>query len=137
MRVAIRLLIALLLVVILFTPMPSRAESLADRVSRGQYLVERVGMCIDCHSPRNEGGEFIKEQWLKGGALGFKPVQPMPWATRVPDIAGLAGWTEKDAVKFLETGLNRQGKPPLPPMPAYRMDREDAQAVVTYLKSLK
>jgi len=28
----------------------------AAKVERGKYLVENVGMCGDCHTPRNERG---------------------------------------------------------------------------------
>ena len=45
----------------------------AALVARGKYLVEDVGMCSDCHTPRNEKGEPMKEQWLQGAVLGFKP----------------------------------------------------------------
>jgi hypothetical protein len=48
----------------------------------------------------------------------------------------LDGWAEADAVKFLERGLDRDGKPANPPMPEYRMSHRDAEAVVAYLKSL-
>jgi mono/diheme cytochrome c family protein len=38
----------------------------ADRevLRRGEYLVGRVGMCQDCHSPRDGTGRFIRAQWL-------------------------------------------------------------------------
>jgi len=42
-------------------------------IARGKYLVERVAMCQDCHSPRNERGEFDTSRWLGGSMLAFKP----------------------------------------------------------------
>ncbi len=113
-----------------------------DQVARGKYLVERVAMCTDCHSPRDERGEFDRSQWLQGGPLGFKPVNSIPnWAGYGPPIAGFgskgSGWTEEMAVRLLETGVGPNGKPLRPPMPLYQMSREDATAVVAYLKSLK
>lgn len=108
------------------------------QLSRGKYLVEQVGMCADCHSPRNERGEFVKEKWLAGSPLGFKPTMPVPgWVEVAPGIAGLPGWNEKDAIAFLSTGKGLNGKVTGPPMPEFRFSPSDAAAVVTYLKSLK
>jgi mono/diheme cytochrome c family protein len=114
------------------------SKSKDPRVARGKYLVENVGMCADCHSPRNEKGEYVKGQWLWGAPLGFKNTVPMPrWAQAAPPIAGLpAGWTEQQAIVFLTTGKAPDGQPADPPMPEYRMSKEDAAAVVAYLRSL-
>jgi mono/diheme cytochrome c family protein len=62
----------------------------------------------------------------------------MPWASFAPRLAGLpAGYTQEQIVHFLMTGERPDGRPgPLPPMPAYRFEREDAEAIVAYLKSL-
>ncbi|PYX38893.1 MAG: cytochrome C [Acidobacteria bacterium] len=109
----------------------------AAKIDRGKYLVEHVGMCGDCHTPHNEKGEPIREKWLQGSPLAFKPTVPMPvWADKTPNIAGLAGWQDKDAVKFLMTGIAYNDLPGRPPMPQYRFNQEDASAIVAYLRSL-
>ncbi len=113
-----------------------RATS-AARVARGKYLVEQVGLCGDCHTPRGDKGEPIKEQWLQGATLDFKPIAPVPvWADKAPAIAGLPGWENDAAIKFLMTGVAYNGLPGRPPMPQYRFNVQDAQAIVAYLKSL-
>jgi mono/diheme cytochrome c family protein len=105
--------------------------------ARGKYLVERIGMCGDCHTPRNEKGEFIIEQSLQGTMLSFKPIVPMPvWAEKSTSIAGLPGWEKDAAIKFLMTGIAYNGLPARPPMPQYRFNQPDAEAIVAYLKSL-
>jgi mono/diheme cytochrome c family protein len=107
-------------------------------IARGRYLVENVGMCGDCHTPRNEKGEPIKEQRLKGSPLGFQPIIPMPvWADKAPNIAGLPGWEKAAAIKFLMTGIAFNELPRRPPMPSYRFNVQDAEAIVAYLKSLE
>ncbi len=106
-------------------------------VTRGRYLVEKVGMCADCHSPRNEKGGFIHERWLSGSPLGFAPTVPMPWIPFAPPIAGLPTMTDAQAISFLQDGKRPDGSTPLPPMPAFRFNAEDARAVTAYLKSLK
>ncbi|MGA7382990.1 MAG: cytochrome c [Terriglobales bacterium] len=107
------------------------------KLARGKYIVEGVGMCADCHTPRDEKGEPIPGKTLQGAVLGLKPIVPMPvWADKSPNIAGLPGWTDEQAVKFLMTGAAYNGLPGRPPMPQYRMNRQDAEAVVAYLRSL-
>jgi hypothetical protein len=62
----------------------------------------------------------------------------MPFAPVAPPIAGLPTYaTDELAVRFLENGTNALGKMSLPPMPQFRLEHEDASAVVAYLRSLK
>lgn len=130
--------VALLLFTLTIAASAQSKSSNASQLSRGKYLVERVGMCADCHSPRNERGQFVKEQWLAGSPLAFKPAVPIPgWVEVAPGIAGLPGWNDKDAVAFFSTGKGLNGKTTGPPMPEFRFTPDDAAAVVAYLKSLK
>ena len=109
----------------------------AGKIARGKYIVNAVAHCGDCHSQHNEKGEPISGKEFRGGALAFKPVAPTPnWADKAPNIAGLRGWEDADAVKFFMTGLAYNDLPARPPMPQYKMNKEDAEAVVAYLKSL-
>ena len=113
-----------------------RADS-AALIARGKYLVEGTAMCGDCHTPHNEKGEPIKEQWLKGAAVDFKPTVPIPvWANKAVRISGLPGWPRDAAIKFLMTGKDTNGAQARPPMPQYRFNLQDATAIVAYLKSL-
>jgi mono/diheme cytochrome c family protein len=107
------------------------------QLQRGKYLVENVAMCADCHTPRDDKGQFDRSQWLQGNLLDFKPDHPMPFAAVAPPIAGLPGFTDEKAVKFLETGIDAAGKPAMAPMPQFRFNHDDAVAVVAYLRSLK
>ncbi len=109
----------------------------SSKLERGKYLVDQVALCGDCHTPRNEKGEPIKEKYLKGALLFLKPTSPLPgWAEKSPNIAGLPGWEEKDAIKFFMTGLAYNDLPGRPPMPQYRFNKEDAAAIVAYLRSV-
>jgi mono/diheme cytochrome c family protein len=109
----------------------------ATITERGRYLVHDVAMCIDCHSPRGEKGAFIEERHLSGAVLDFTATVPMPWAPFAPSLLGLENFTADEAVRFFMTGERPSGMPPLPPMPAFRMNKGDTEAVVAYLKSLK
>ena len=108
----------------------------AAQVARGKYLVENIGMCADCHTPMTEKGPDMSKH-LQGATLPFKPTVPVPnWADRSIHLAGLKGWSDAEAVKFLTTGIDPNGKNARPPMPAYRYNQKDAQAIVSYLRSL-
>ena len=108
------------------------------RIARGKYLVEDAGACQDCHTPRTAQGELDPTKWLQGAVVDFKPIQPIPcWAAVSLPIAGLPGMKDADAFKFPQTGLKPNGKRAGLPMPSYRFSREDAEAIVAYLKSLK
>ena len=115
-----------------------RAQPAPDaQIQRGKYLVENVAMCGDCHTPRDDKGQFDRTQWLQGNVLDFKPDHKMPFAAVAVPIAGLPGFTDEKAVKFLETGIDLTGKPAMWPMPQFRFNHDDAVAVVAYLRSLK
>ena len=136
-----KLFLAVTMVALLTVPMlaaqTAKSRTAAARVARGKYLVEDVGLCGDCHTARNDKGEPVKEQWLKGATLDFKPIAPVPvWADKAPAIAGLPGWEDGAAIKFLMTGIAYNGLPRRPPMPQFRFNVQDAQAIVAYLKSL-
>jgi len=108
------------------------------QIARGKYIVENVGMCGDCHTPRDAKGGLIASQALHGAPLGMQPIHPMPFAAVAPRIAGLpAGWTLEQTATFLHTGKRPNRTEPLPPMPPYRLSQQDAHAVAEYLKSLK
>jgi mono/diheme cytochrome c family protein len=126
---------AFLLTTVAWSAQPDDRPAL---VERGEYLVKNVGLCADCHAPRNERGEFVQAQWLMGAPLPFAPTVPMPaWAGVALPIAGLPTMTEAQAAAFLQTGVRPDGTRPRPPMPEFRLNEADARAVAAYLKSLR
>ena len=110
-----------------------------DLIGRGQYIVERVAMCVECHTPRGKNGDLQRTEYLEGAPVYVKspPYPQMKWALKAPAIAGLPGYTEEQGIRLLTEGVTRDGRRPDPPMPQYRLNRSDAQAVVVYLKSLR
>jgi hypothetical protein len=108
-------------------------------VERGKYLVLEVAGCTHCHTP-HEKGKPVESKLLRGATL---PIQPKDkkadWAPESPDItrSGLAGkWGEAGLVKFLTTGKDPDGGDPVPPMPAYHLNQDDARAIARYLLSI-
>jgi mono/diheme cytochrome c family protein len=113
-------------------PLPESAN-----LRRGKYLVENVALCGDCHTPFNEKGEPIESRKLQGAPVTFTATVPVPsWARKAPGVAGLDSWSEADVVSLLSTGQTTKGIRARPPMPKFRLTLADAEAVVSYLKSL-
>src|SRR5262249_58586498 len=96
----------------------STHTSAAAQLQRGQYLVEHVAMCVQCHTPRNAQGELDRTRLLPRAPIPVPAPFPMSqWAFEAPKIAGLAGWMAEDAVRLLQTGRSARGYTPRPPMP--------------------
>ncbi len=114
------------------------AASSDAQVSRGSYLVNYVAMCVQCHTPRDTAGTLDRTQLLKGAPIPVRsPFPNQIWAFTAPAIAALPGWADEDAIALLTTGRRVNGTAPKPPMPPFRLTREDAEAVVAYLRSLR
>ena len=47
-------------------------------VARGQYIVEDVAYCTNCHTPRLANGELDRTKWLEGGPLFWQPAHHLP-----------------------------------------------------------
>ncbi len=107
-------------------------------VARGKYIVEGLARCGQCHTPRDTNGNPDRAHWLEGAPVWLKPADPSDdWPLQAPRLAGSPPGTDAEMVKLLTTGFWRDGKFLRPPMPQFRMTRQDAEAVVAYLKSLK
>jgi len=106
------------------------------RWNRGAYLVNGLGHCAECHSPRNFLGGIIAAQRFAGG--------PNPegegW---VPNITqkGIGEWSETDIAYFLETGQLPDGDSAGGSMVRVirnvsQLSAEDRAAIADYIKSL-
>lgn len=116
---------------------PSEKKSGASEVARGKYLVESVAMCAQCHTPRDDKGNLDRSRWLQGSPLPYMPAKPdSNWPINAPRIGGTPPASDADMIKLLTTGVWTTGKSLRFPMPQFRMDHGDAEAVVAYLKSL-
>jgi mono/diheme cytochrome c family protein len=109
-----------------------------EQVARGSYLVSQVAMCVQCHTPRDADGNLDRARLLKGAPMPVRsPFANQTWAFAAPAVAGLPGWTTEDALSLLTAGRRLSGYTPKRPMPPFRLIREDAEAVVAYLHSLR
>lgn len=106
-------------------------------VARGKYLVESVAVCGQCHTPRDRNGNLERARWLQGAPVPWLPAQAdSDWPLSAPRIGGTPPADDADMVKLLTTGIWTNGNRLRFPMPQFRMERNDAEAVVAYLKSV-
>jgi Cytochrome c len=114
-----------------------KTGSNASLVERGKYIVVGVAHCGDCHTPRDANGEPDTSRWLAGGPVPYLSARPDPnWPLIEPRIAGTPPATDAAMITLFMTGIWVDGKPLRWPMPRFRMNRSDAEAVLAYLKSL-
>lgn len=116
---------------------PSEKGGASSDVARGKYIVESVAVCGQCHTPRDSQGNLDRTRWLQGGPVPYMSAKPASdWPINAPRIGGTPPAPDPDMVKLLTTGIWTDGNHLRLPMPQFRMDVSDAQAVVAYLKSL-
>ena len=114
---------------------PGTARVTGD-VSRGEYLVHSVAMCVQCHSPRDQRGNIIQNQKLTGAPIPVRgPSWDSEWAYKAPALAGLPGFTDEQIVMLLTEGHAGDRPAPQRPMPPFRMQKQDAEAIVAYLRT--
>ena len=106
--------------------------------NRGAYLVNGLGHCGECHSPRNMLGATT------GSALSGSVMPVTNWVAPSLRDATAAGVTvaNRDATaRLLKTGLARHGQSTGPMAEVVRggtqyLDDDDLQAMLVYLESL-
>src|ERR1700746_2667699 len=106
--------------------------------ARGKYIVEGVARCEQCHTPVDSNGNPDETRRLQGAPIRWVPAVPdSNWPLQTPRIGGVPlPASDDDMVKLLMTGIWTNGEHLRAPMPQFRMERQDAEAVVAYLKSL-
>ncbi|WP_345829971.1 cytochrome c [Erwinia sp. HDF1-3R] len=114
-------------------------------LARGQYLVEGLGHCGACHTPRSltmqekalndsEGSDYL--------AGSSAPIDGWTASNLRGDSRdGLGGWSEDELVQFLRTGRNDRtavfgGMTDVVQHSLQHLSAEDATAIARYLKSL-
>ena len=120
-----------------FTPGPFTAlPGLSDIANRGAYLVQALGHCSECHTPRNFFGGPKKSRFLAGG----KGPDGKDVANLTP--ARLKKWSDKDLQDLLTTGLDPEGDVVAETMgeviqnTTSQLTPSDLDALIAYLRTL-
>lgn len=108
----------------------------SDVWNRGAYLVESLGHCGACHTPRNAlGAERTAKTYLAGGVAEGWEAPPLTSLSRAP-----IPWNENELFAYLRTGISRfHGVAAGPMAPIVRelaaVPDSDIRAMAVYLAS--
>lgn len=104
-------------------------------LERGRYLVEALGHCGECHTPRNATGGLDRDQWMAGA--------PNPSGKgRIPAITpDKLDWSASDIAFYLDTGLTPDYDSAGGQMVSVianmgHLPAEDRAAIAAYIKAL-
>ncbi|MEQ6247951.1 cytochrome c [Sulfitobacter sp. HNIBRBA3233] len=111
------------------------AQTTSAEVERGRYLVEALGHCAECHTPRDALGGLDREAWLSGA--------PNPSGKgEIPDLTseGL-DWSEADLVAYFTSGFTPDYDSVGGTMAAVvdnlaQLPEDDRAAIAAYVKAL-
>jgi nicotinate dehydrogenase subunit B len=114
-----------------FTPDPKQSAAW----NRGAYLVEGLGHCGGCHSPRNALGAEKANAYLAGGLAEGWEAPPLTSLSHAP-----IPWDADELFAYLRTGTSRfHGVAAGPMTPVVQelkaLPDEDIRAMATYLAS--
>jgi mono/diheme cytochrome c family protein len=117
-----------------FVPNPSRSASW----NRGAYLVEGLGHCSACHSPRDVLGGIEKDKAYTGATIdGWYALNLTQKA-----LTGLGDWSAAEIATYLKTGAYKGRSTSLGPMAEVvhnstsHLSDADLAAMGEYLKSI-
>jgi len=118
---------------------PNKSQD--ERWNRGAYLVNALGHCAECHSPRNLMGGIKNGRRFSGGEhLSPEPVIAANLTT--DQKTGLAGWSETDMVWLMQTGFRPNGDDvqgvmlELIEQGYQHLNQSDLEAIAYYLRTL-
>ena len=131
-------LMVVALAVLVWLRGPAVAETL---VERGDYLVNGILTCGNCHTPRGPGGVFDNAKRLSGGPQVFdEPAFTVRGSNITPHKeTGIGSWSAAELKHTLQDGVRPNGVPLAPIMPTayYKVfTPRDMDAVVAYLRSI-
>jgi len=120
-------------------------ESTPERLARGEYIVENLSGCFDCHADRDwtKDDAPIVEGTKAGGQPNF-PLKDLPGQVYPPNISpdketGGGNWTDDQFARAIREGIGNDGRTLFPFMPYENfrsMSDEDLASVIVYLRSL-
>lgn len=121
---------------------PAQHQAQTDKPAlwnRGSYLVEGLGHCAACHSPRNSLGATSAQSQFSGGSLLIDKWYA-PSLLNI-DEASVANWSDAEVVSLLQTGIAKHGSVNGPMAKVVfgstqHLTSDDLQAMSTYLRAL-
>lgn len=121
-----------------------KIEITPEKIERGNYLANHVMLCMDCHSTRDWSSfsaPMIPGTEGKGGET-FDQKLGFPGKYIAPNITpfNLQNWSDGEIFRAVTTGVSKDGRALFPIMPHHlygQLDKNDIEAVITYIRNLK
>jgi mono/diheme cytochrome c family protein len=107
----------------------------SEQIERGRYLVEALGHCAECHTPRTRFGGLDRSRWMAGAPA-------LSGRGSVPNITpGALDWSREELVYYLERGFTPDHDEVGREMQSViaglgQLPREDLNAIAAYLAGL-
>ena len=115
------------------------AQAPDELLARGTYLMESIGACGNCHTPKRSDGTPIENLHLAGAFVieepGFKAYAPN---ITMDEATGIGTWSDEEIIRAIREGFRPDGTIIGPPMPTpwYRdISDTDVRAIVAYLRN--
>jgi mono/diheme cytochrome c family protein len=116
--------------------LPASAQS---PLERGRYLVEVLGACGNCHTPKGPEGDLPGKHLAGGFQLDdVFGTWITPNITLDPET-GVGRWTDTEIIRAIREGKRPDGRTLGPPMPYdlyRRLADSDVKAMVAYLRTV-
>lgn len=119
----------------------STAAQAEPSVERGEYLVDGLAACGNCHTPRNPDGSFNMDLYMAGGFEFLEPPAFEAYSRNItPDVeTGIGTWTAEEIVNAIREGHTPEDEKIGPPMPIFMynlISDDDAMSMAMYLQSI-
>jgi mono/diheme cytochrome c family protein len=116
------------------------AHAQEDLLARGEYLMNGIVACGNCHTPRKADATANTELRLAGGFVIEEPEFKVYAPNITQDVeTGIGAWSDEEIIRAIREGVRRDGTiigPPMP-IPSYReMSDFDVRAIVAYLRTV-
>ncbi|MCX5746097.1 MAG: hypothetical protein NT062_26770 [Proteobacteria bacterium] len=132
------------------TPVDTSFDAGPDKVARGRYIANTLGVCSFCHTPLNPDGSRNLTRLLAGWTCN----DPIPFVDADPatvgvgclssrnltnSASGLKNVTDQQIRDAIRNGTRTDGKKLVPIMPYWifhNMTDDDTDAVIAYLRTV-
>jgi len=116
------------------------ANAQSDLVKRGDYLVNTIMTCGNCHTPKGPPAAIAGKDFSGGLSWDEPPFKVTASNITQDKDTGIGAWSDADIEKVLRTGIRPNGTPIAMVMPTsfYEIiSVRDMKAIVAYLRTIK
>jgi mono/diheme cytochrome c family protein len=124
---------------VLLALLPARLDATESPFEQGDYLINGIVACGNCHTPQGPDGPLPGME-LAGGLVIEEPELTVVTPNITQDLeTGIGGWSDQEIITAIREGRRPDGSIIGPPMPIglYRgISDGDVEALVAYLRAV-